>query len=716
MLSNNYKIYVSSIIKLTRSLVIKSQHNIEAINNFLSLAGHTLPTNEKDWKYYRNVSGEYYVGDTGFNDDVLMTIISLDTQEVINFDKVSLASHGITFTEYKSKGSYYDILTALYPDQVELIDGILFPVNIDSAIAAKDFTILHYDTSLVASNEVSLIPKVQKWLYSTAIRWDIKSYTAGDNLYAAGLIGIFTLDMVMTIINIRLELCKTNEVSEYHLWNYLGGYFRLDAYKDRIPKGQALFLYRNIEYIVAHAGEDDVLNFLNDNFARPYGLSLFSFYINQNSLDKLTKLDSMDLHNLKNNLEFNRSIYGSTADTGSTVDTTTVVDLLEDYAIENKNNRLNDIANLDTIVNRDSTVSLSSGLIECNVRRNHTDVVIKEYSELIHTWFYTALNDRYPFKINLIVPELNITGILLSAKDSVAVMLYAAAKFQGNVLVNIPTHINVRDILHIPVESESTLRGLVLSKYLAGTNYHGNTSTTWDKYIDIMDGVSDVGIISNVLELEERVDVVINKKVRNSLLLGTVTITQAKGQLNSLINKTYLSGDYPVSDYTTYEELFTALGSDLGGYSNYDMFYLIEAVMLGMTNFKASNGKLPSPYQEMMEIINILTSYTTQLVGGNSGDILEPLDWVFNDTVEPGWDTIDRLTLIDFGLKMDNNLSFATDSGEFFDLYETKHLELLSVTQTDYNISEGLDIEPEVKTSDFLLLDNSSSTFFAEID
>jgi hypothetical protein len=259
LLSNSYHRYTLGVINLVSSFIIKSSHTINSINSFISLGGEEISVFQKEWKYYKNIAGKHYSGSTGFFDNSILTVYSLDTKEVIELNEQTAKLHLNTITNLQSKGLVYKQLIEKYPDDTLLINGILFPIDIDLAIAANDYEIIHYDKTLVGKTEYNLIPEVQKWINNYVSRWDVTAFSVTDKLYPSAHFGILILNLVPAIINIRLNNCKTPFVHEFHIWNYLSSYFKLDRYKDKISHEQSMFLYRNIDCSISNAGYQNTL-------------------------------------------------------------------------------------------------------------------------------------------------------------------------------------------------------------------------------------------------------------------------------------------------------------------------------------------------------------------------------------------------------------------------------------------------------------------------
>lgn len=183
MSSAYYRIFVSQVMTLAKTMVVKSEVAAETINRELQSFGQVLSSDPRTWKYYMNLAGLYHPTDT------VMTVTSMDTLEEIEFTRDNLQVYRATAKAYTFGSRYYRDLVARYPDQETLILGILNPVDLDKAIAAKDGDILYYDTALVESQESNLIPKLQRWIHAFMSRWTVPGYDITDEYYPAGQLG-----------------------------------------------------------------------------------------------------------------------------------------------------------------------------------------------------------------------------------------------------------------------------------------------------------------------------------------------------------------------------------------------------------------------------------------------------------------------------------------------------------------------------------------------
>lgn len=257
MSSNLYEIYRANTMQLAKTLVIKSEGSAEALNRGLVEYQFDVdPTRPETWMYYLNLAGEYHPVNR------MMTIMSLDTLEIIDFTKANLLEHRTTAREYTYGSTYYDELVRRYPDQTALIRGIINPVDLNAAIAAPDFEILYYDKDLVEPWEENLIPELQKWIGAFKRKYYHADFTLVEDLYLASALAQMHLAIPLAIMLIRQKNCRTNYVHSFHLWSYLASHNYLDDYREFLTREQAMWLYRDIRWIDHNNGKTETFHYL----------------------------------------------------------------------------------------------------------------------------------------------------------------------------------------------------------------------------------------------------------------------------------------------------------------------------------------------------------------------------------------------------------------------------------------------------------------------
>lgn len=254
------QLFHDSITQFARTIVLKNSDAANSINTALLEQGYAVDSfDTTSWKYYLNLAGRYHVSDRP------MTIVSLDTLEVIDFNIENLQVHLGTKREYYYGSIYYRELVAKYPKQEFLIRGILNPTPIATAIAAKEGEILYYDQSLVEPQETNLIESLQQWIYTILNTWFVPGYRVTDELYPLVQWANIYAHMAAAVRTIRWENCHTIRAHSFHIWNFLESNGKLGAYRRYVTNRQAQWLYRNIRWVNRNTGLRNTFNALLEN-------------------------------------------------------------------------------------------------------------------------------------------------------------------------------------------------------------------------------------------------------------------------------------------------------------------------------------------------------------------------------------------------------------------------------------------------------------------
>jgi hypothetical protein len=221
-----------------------------------------------------NLSGQYHPSDT------VMSIISLDTKTVIDFTVDNLKKNPKTKEAYVYGSPYVDNLCTKYPYQTDLIKSILYPVDINTAINAKDLTLLGYGSGYLESyEEDAIIASLKLHLAYMNKRW-LFGNLSFEAYYFMAFYGILIQSLVHVIHAARFENLWTENVHSFHIWEYLMSK-GLDDYRDILTREQSLFLYKNLDYIYANRGKQSTLRLLVDNILDTSGVGLIGKYVDQ---------------------------------------------------------------------------------------------------------------------------------------------------------------------------------------------------------------------------------------------------------------------------------------------------------------------------------------------------------------------------------------------------------------------------------------------------
>lgn len=450
-----YQIYIDSIIDLASSIVIKCDEAAKSLNQWVLTYTNASfdELNPRTWKYYKNICGEY------FETDEKMYITSLDSLEKIEFSKETLGYHRATKKAYAFGTTYYKELVERYPNQEQLIHGILYPANIEEAIIAADGQILAYPANLIETNEPSLIPKLQEWINGFYRRWNNIQYQNTDNLYVASMLGVLYSQMPGAIENIRLSACFTHEVHSYHVHQYLASHSKLDKYMPYLTRSQAMYFYHNLTYIENNSGREEIFDELLKRTFTERQLPMGHFSL-------LHSTELMPEESLTPTIVFEKT----PLNTAGNIDNKNQFTLKEVLDIE-------DILLRNNIRYRDDEqikiAETATYTLNPNVPTKILQSTVIDYTDserfqladiLLQHWLWFSYKDLYRAFISFVIPA-NGVRLSLTPLDAFVFYAYAFCRGLGITLDTLPTVVCKR-VQRLPTPPISSLRAVCETKHV----------------------------------------------------------------------------------------------------------------------------------------------------------------------------------------------------------------------------------------------------------
>lgn len=425
---SNYK---NQILNFTKTLTIKYEPIVEKLNDIVRSKGEDVdPHHYETWKYYLNIQGEYHSVDT------LMYITSLDTGERVLFSKDMLDVHIKTKMYYRLDSVYYKELCNRYPDQIDLIKNILYPVrkeNIEFAYNAKNCTLLAYDESneyLEVSEQEYLVEKLKEFLKYLDTRW---YYDFLKNEYS--FYWVFWAIVWTIIPNIlyayRVNAIKTPYAHTWHIWQYLMSK-GLDDYSDALNRDQTMFLYRNIDYILENVGKQSTLIILVNNLLSTLGIGLYGRDIEEQTLTKRANaMLTPEYTPIKLPTFEGEMTYDITPDTTSILNARLISSNLE---VRDTNSWINDLDDRigNSLINKTATKFLELRLL--NKNKKYADVFFKF---MLETLIYTVDLGIYNSMVEFVEP-LSGTYVSLTVKEALILLYYSQCRVYRQMPVDIP--------------------------------------------------------------------------------------------------------------------------------------------------------------------------------------------------------------------------------------------------------------------------------------
>jgi hypothetical protein len=587
-------------------MVVKSEVCAQAVNNWLRMnlveADDAKP---ETWKYYMNMAGLYH------STDERMFIKSLDTAELIEFTTVNLKEHRNSRREYTYRSRYYNELVARFPEQAGLINGILNPVDIQTAIAAKDHTILYYDRSLVETAEVDLIYNLQTWIDALYTRWDVPDYSYTESLFTAAQLGLLYSLMPKQIINLRLKNCKTDRAHSFHIKQYLTSFGRLDPYVDFLSTKQRLFFYRNIRYLNHNSGKTETFDKLTEKVLTDRFFPLAEYNIRNNSENIV--------EDLYPTVELRRtSINGLKSALGA--DIKTVKEVLDlEQGLARINTEIQNQAESDIVkMMKNSLASeLETKVLESNVL-DKTDAEPFTLSDVVFNhWIYFAATGRYKSIFTVTSPSTG-EDIFLSAKEMFIVWIYAYNKARGATLINVP-NILAKRVKRNPLPTFTELRGITDPVYVD------------KKFINsALDDQPTIGRIISVDRFKELCQTIHRGVLKHRDLAIYQQHFITRGQLEVMTDRFYMDYECNLADNLSYDEWFSERSISLLNVGDKDLDLLATNIYTVVTGQNlVSTKSLQDIHTAHIRLMTQLSSYSVQYIQQINTSALKIEDWTY---------------------------------------------------------------------------------------
>ena len=674
-------LYTEQVLKLTRSVVIKLDSIAYVMNEYLKRIGSPVDDDRPEtWKYYLHLSGQYHSTDT------LMRVTSLDTLEEIDFTYDNLKYHRATFNAYREKGTYYRALINKYEEQIDLINGILNPVDIWEAIKAKNFTIIQYDKSLVNGNETNLIPELQKWVIGYSDSWYNHNYVyLFDEYVAVFLRGLYD-HMSGEIINIRRRNTRTEYVHDYHLWAYLASHQRLDKYRDYLTREQALWLYRNIAYLEAHPGWDHTFGELIEWLLTKRNIPLTSFMLAHN-LESLPDSISPTPEIVK--VPLNRPAYTAGDVRKEPIPST----LSKEIPLAEGNSGYYDeqIVNVPEKFKLSRYNQLQTKVLESDMVDRSDAQPVHYITTVLNEWIYLSATDKYQANVTLTNPYTSEV-ISMTAKESVIVWLYCLHRMLEVEIQTVPTFL-AHDVMRPISPRFGELRDMSPYKYISE-----------EMILAVMDEFVPQGQIISVEKFQEVTTAIHNAVTQYRYLYSTQENHHTRGHLENLTRRMFMEYRCKlVEDTTYYDDFFHLKGWKMDSMTVEQYQDMGNQIFLTATGFDLKNVNSARAIQEaMIQLMKQLSSYSIQFLSTITDSSVTVLD---RPVIRVGDIDTDSSQDARYKLRVAvENVYGKTTSGKHWDIGHgvqivDDRVHVSSNIQTRYDLTAGFTAASQVTTT-----------------
>lgn len=587
----HYRLYIKSVLRLGATLLIKSATTADSLNTKLTRLKFKVDRdNPYSWKYYLNMAGQYHESDTP------MRVISLDTQEEISFDIASLAIHRGTKREYAYGSVYYKELVAAYPNQQSLINGILNPIDITTAVTSEDHKILWWDKSLIEEGEEYLIPRLQQYIDMYFLQRDNRDYQYFEPYYYAGLLGVMYTKLSGWIKTLRKEMNKTDSVHSFYIRQYLTSFSPVGKEFDYMSRKQKLWLYRNIRYLNLNLGREEILKLTTQKILTDRGFNLSGFSLSQ-KYEHTTQT-------LRPEIELQQETLNGIEPANGATDKSVgeMLDMELGIAVGNPEYRDDSEIDVTKRAVHAKTGTHLTKVLESNVLDRADADPFTLTDVLLNHWVYLSHFGRYNNVLSIINPS-NGEQFKLSAKNAFIFYLYAYNKSIGITLEKVPV-ISANRVRRIPLPTYKELRPLAEPARVPDYALHHL--------------LTDQAPITNYVSVDAFREVCVDihqRMLQHRRFRCYYQDYKAEGQLHTIVDRFYQDIRIDLAGEKTYKAWLADVGIDTSAMGRVEYQLLFGSIFNAITGADLSNAKsVREIHSAMLRIMRALSSYSVQYI------------------------------------------------------------------------------------------------------
>lgn len=625
--------YIKHTIMFSNSIVVKSLGAAIAINKtVMNLTFTTIPQDKTTWRYFMNISGKKHPT----NNDVMVYIIETGKKELLT--KEILDKYPVTKKELLNNESYYDDLINEYPKDRLYIHGCLYPVDIKTAIAAPEGTILAYNPKYVEDAEYSLIKELNSFTTNYFKRWYIKEYTIVDELYIAGVLANLFAILPAKIMNIRLSKIMTPEVHSFHMEHFFRSTLDLWEPVQVLTPASRMWLYKNLRYLKNNIGKNSTLNTIIEKIFNANAMGLGSYNIRVN--DVAYNLDSRTNDpkkipisepiftrpsNVLSGIKLN-NYYA--ADNNKTIDTDTVINLeLNSLKIDKLNNEPTDrdkfiINNAVKDINNTVYDKQDTKIIELSSSKLFKMYGSDIYKVILDHWVYFTQNNVVEYTIEYVDPNTN-SIYTVNPRIALLIMLKYLVYVTGNPKLKL-TKLFYNYVLNPDSD--------IIYEILYKLKEDGLTDVMFNQLVSLYPNANRY--ISGTRETCEYIKSSIDFYTACWYADANSSSISVSANIKHLLQLATIYGTYDLTDKPdgeTIDELLLKEGIEIDVTMDYDVVGAIQALFKAAVLIDVdSQSEMDSSIELYMELLNKLTSYTVQTINSKTEE--EKIFVYYNNT------------------------------------------------------------------------------------
>jgi len=605
MNDNVFEVYLNNVIKMVQTMTIKSEYTAKRINDKLrDFKGFNVDQYDPySWKYYLNLSGQYHPTDTK------MYVKSSDDLSTIEFNSPNLYVHKKTSRDYAFGTRQYEELLKSYPDQEDIIHGVLYPIDIDYAIKADDHSIIQVLPGLIEPNEYTLMEDMNRFTKIYFKRYYNDQYTISDDLYYGTSLSMYYMNMIMFILTERAKRHKTIEAHSFYIKQYLASNSGLGNYHDFMTLPQALYFYKNIKYHQRHPGKNETFYKLIEELMTKRAIPSAEYEMFHDVKEQTSEIYPTNKFRLNHISTINSNVINEIHTLNH------ILEKEEKDAFMNREEISYNRDRIDRFLKDSPSDKVEIKLLDSTmIDLGETTTYKLEDIQIAH-WLYYANKGIYTSVVNIVNP-ITTELIVLDTTKAYILASYALLKSLNFDPVYIPMF-GAQRVLRTPVPTHTDLLSIIDKKYVNDWVFN----TAYSKVTEVAPLIS---IDSFYLRCKEVFDIMNFHRD----LVAMQENMHSRNEVYKLINR-FTADVYIklVPDNTTYGSWLFANNLNFNGFSRFnyeELFNTIVNAAIGTTI--NTTPSLRNVQKAMTATLKSLTSYSVQFSNSISDESVKITD------------------------------------------------------------------------------------------
>jgi len=586
--------YIQDMLDFVSSIVFKN----DTLGKYIEIGDSPdfyrsdISADRRDWKYYKNLTGNYHENDKG------IYIKLVETDELTLLSKEIVNKHMLTKAELlKGKSGLYSNI--FIPDNLMIIKGMLSSngLTTNELIELDDITIIDYDKSLLESNEKYIIKELEEYAKKVSNAHLNKEFAFYEKNYLPLFISNLYNGLFLKIYNLRISKINTIYSHSYFVDLKFKSTKELNNDVLYLSNYSKQWLYMNVDYLNKNIGNKVVFNAVVDNVVKNSGYKL--------SILSIEKEQTTD----KNPSEFFNYVIKAKNITGSgesDIEPNQFAYMLSEeksqHIMYSSRDRI--LRDMNKLVRETRAMSIKTKymLLEKDMAQSTIQTMLSNKHYAIEYILWLLLNNKLSFGFNVLYSETKESFFISNGEELVALLLLTLNKSGRVIDLSKVTGVSTNSILHA--------EGAEINDFMNSLTPEINSLIS-----PLVSNIPVIRNIGNVSELRNKISEIDAFIITIDNYMYNENSMVIKEALFTFRNMLFKQKEIPFFNYRTGKDLVTSYDISnkyVRNATNFDM--LLNDIIVAVTGLSFNNNEDAEEATRMKSILDKMTTYLTKTI------------------------------------------------------------------------------------------------------